>query len=128
MTDNDRLWILDRFGPAGAKLAIVLSGLLYVLLVVGGGALIVIDGWQSGRTVRAIAIGGLALLALVIWLRIMLTNWRAIDARSEEIETPKLTGTGDDTGIWGVGGPGMREPGSTGIARTLRSPRTDDEE
>jgi hypothetical protein len=58
----------------------------------------------------------------------MLTNWRAIDARSEEVEVLKLTGSGDDTGIWGVGGPAMREPGSTGIARTLRSPRTDDEE
>ncbi len=28
----------------------------------------------------------------------------------------------EDTGIWGVGGPAMREPGSTGILRTLEVP------
>jgi len=31
----------------------------------------------------------------------------------------------EDTGIWGVGGPAMREPGSTGILRALRVPRED---
>jgi hypothetical protein len=31
----------------------------------------------------------------------------------------------EDTGIWGVGGPAMREPGSTGIVRALHTPRED---
>jgi hypothetical protein len=31
----------------------------------------------------------------------------------------------EETGIWGVGGPAMREPGSTGIVRTLRAPPDD---
>jgi hypothetical protein len=128
MTDKNTPWILDRFGPRGAKLAIVLSGLLYFILIVGGGALIVVDGWQSDRTLRAVTIGGLALIALLIWVRIVLANWRAINAQSENPDIPRLTGGNEDTGIWGVGGPGMREPGSTGIARTLRGPRADEEE
>ena len=128
MTDNHRLWILDRFGPRGAKLAIVVSGLLYFALIVGGATLILVDGWQSGRVVRLLVIGGLALIALVLWIRIVLANWRAINAQSEEIEVPRLTNNNEDTGIWGVGGPAMREPGNTGIARTLRSPRADEEE
>jgi hypothetical protein len=31
----------------------------------------------------------------------------------------------EDTGVWGVGGPAMREPGSTGIVRALQVPRED---
>lgn len=31
----------------------------------------------------------------------------------------------EDTGVWGVGGPAMREPGSTGILRALEAPRED---
>ncbi|MFO1401380.1 MAG: hypothetical protein U1F06_09535 [Steroidobacteraceae bacterium] len=31
----------------------------------------------------------------------------------------------EDTGIWGVGGPAMREPGSTGILRSLKAPGED---
>ena len=31
----------------------------------------------------------------------------------------------EDTGVWGVGGPGMREPGSTGVERALRAPSED---
>jgi hypothetical protein len=128
MTDNHSIWILDRFGPRGAKLAIVVSGLLYVVMIVGGATLVLVDGWQTGRTIRWLVIGGLALLALVLWIRIVLANWRAINARSEEVEVPRLTNNNEDTGIWGVGGPAMREPGTTGIARTLRSPRADEEE
>jgi hypothetical protein len=29
----------------------------------------------------------------------------------------------EDTGIWGVGGPGMRTPGTTGLTRMLRDRR-----
>jgi hypothetical protein len=128
MTDDHRLWILDRFGPRGAKLAIVVSGLLYFVLIVGGATLILVDGWQTGRAIRSLVIGGLAMIALVLWIRIVLANWRAINSRSEEVEVPRLTNNNEDTGIWGVGGPAMREPGSTGIARTLHSPRADEEE
>ncbi len=34
----------------------------------------------------------------------------------------------EETGVWGVGGPGMREPGSTGILRTLKTPAEDSSE
>ena len=31
----------------------------------------------------------------------------------------------EETGVWGVGGPAMREPGSTGSVRALRAPADD---
>jgi hypothetical protein len=31
----------------------------------------------------------------------------------------------EDTGVWGVGGPSMREPGSTGIVRAIQAPAED---
>jgi hypothetical protein len=34
----------------------------------------------------------------------------------------------EDTGIWGVGGPAMREPGSTGIVRALKAPSEDSDD
>lgn len=125
MTDNRRGGWVERFGPRGAKLAILVSGFLYVVLIVGGASLILLDGWQGGHVWRSLFIGALAVVALLIWLRIVMTNWRAIDSRFDPRDIPPVApdGTGEDTGIWGVGGPAMREPGSTGIARTLRSPR-----
>jgi hypothetical protein len=116
--------LVQWFGLRGARVAIVLSGFLYFLLIVGGGALIVVDGLQAGRRVQAVFIGALALLAFVLWVRIVLTTWRSLRADAEEL--PAVSA--DETGIWGVGGPAMREPGSTGIMRGLRPPRADDEQ
>ena len=114
--------LVQWFGLRGARVAIVLSGFLYFLLIVGGGALIVVDGLQAGRRVQAVFIGALALLAFVLWVRIVMTNWRALKAEAEQLPAARM----DETGVWGVGGPAMREPGSTGVVRTLRPPRTDD--
>ncbi|MCC7460874.1 MAG: hypothetical protein IT480_00275 [Gammaproteobacteria bacterium] len=34
----------------------------------------------------------------------------------------------EETGVWGVGGPAMRQPGSTGIVRALKVPGEDSED
>jgi len=110
------------FGRRGARLAIVISGLLYFVMIVGAGALVLIDGVQGGRWLRALVIGGLAVIAFVLWVRIVIANWRALRRAHESLAAP------EDTGIWGVGGPAMREPGNTGIVHTLRPPRADRDE
>ena len=62
-----------------------------------------------------------ALRALGRWLRTRLAR--------RQIDPPvvRLADGSEDTGVWGVGGPAMREPGSTGIARALQAPRDDAE-
>lgn len=100
----------------------LVSALIYFGLIVGGGVLVALDGLQGGHLLRATIIGGLTLLAFVIWLRIVSVNWRALN----HVEEPQ-TFQPDET-VWGVGGPAMREPGSTGIARTLRPPKADQDQ
>ncbi len=67
---------------------------------------------------------GLALLAFVIWLRVVAANRRGVRREAE----PPFATPPEDTGVWGVGGPAMREPGSTGIVHTLRPPRADQDD
>jgi hypothetical protein len=60
---------------------------------------------------------GATLRALGRWLRTVTGGRRSADSVVRAAESS------EDTGIWGVGGPAMREPGSTGIARALQAPR-----
>jgi hypothetical protein len=56
----------------------------------------------------------LALSALWLWLRVVRIQWARLRVMSGS--APES----DETGIWGVGGPGIRTPGTTGITRILR--------
>lgn len=107
-----------------SRLIALTSALLYFVLIVGGGALIAFDSLQSGRWLRAMIVIGLALLASVIWLRMVAINRRGVRHDAE----PPPAVPPEETGVWGVGGPAMREPGSTGILHTLRPPRADRDE
>jgi hypothetical protein len=52
------------------------------------------------------------LLLLLLSVRVIALNWRAVGP----IGGPGAPPDGNDqTGNWGVGGPSMREPGSTGV-------------
>ena len=105
-------WVIDRFGPRGARLALLITGLIFVLLV-GGWA--VVEGsaaWRAGHLWRSSMIGGVALLLMVLSQRIMVVNWRATRAADSSVVV--LPDGNDQTGVWGVGGPSMREPGTTG--------------
>jgi protein-S-isoprenylcysteine O-methyltransferase Ste14 len=117
--------LLQRWGPRRARQALVLATVLYVLIVLAVAALLLSQGLPWERRVRAGLISVLALVALWFWLRILRTQWARL-----RVVSGGATAESEDTGIWGVGGPGMRTPGSTGLTRMLRdrrrAPETED--
>jgi hypothetical protein len=67
---------------------------------------------QAGHPLRGAALAIGTLLLMLLGLLVAAAQWRGI---SRSGEPPILPSDGSDqTGIWGVGGPSMREPGSTG--------------
>jgi len=115
-SDRDTRWqrLVERWGPRRARQALVLATLLYVALTVGVALLLLGRGLPWERQLRSTLIGILALIALWLWIRMLRTQW----ARLRVVPGGAEKGL-DDSGIWGVGGPGMRTPGSTGISRIL---------
>jgi len=103
----------ERLGQRSVRLLVLGSGIVFMVLVAGWGAVQVLQAIHTGQTARATLLGGGALVVLAAWLRIMAVNWRA--AVSDEPDPPIMPADADDgTGVWGVGGPAMREPGNTG--------------
>ncbi|MGH8253704.1 MAG: hypothetical protein ACRES2_06660, partial [Steroidobacteraceae bacterium] len=90
-----------------------------VALIGGWAALSVGAAWRAGHYFKAFADAAIALLLVLLSLRIMAVNWRA--TRADEAAPAVLPDGNDQTGIWGVGGPSMREPGSTGVFLSRRS-------
>ena len=100
-------------GTRGVRLALVSSGVVFMVLLAILAVMEIIPMVQQGHTVG----GALLALAVVVILmlagRVIAINWRAIDT---PVRPPGAPPDGNDqTGIWGVGGPSMREPGSTGV-------------
>jgi len=110
--------LLERWGPRRARQALVLATLLYVGLVVALAALLLSQGVPWERRLRAGLISILALIALGLWLRLLRTQWARL-----RVVSGGATSDSEDTCIWGVGGPGMRTPGTTGLTRLLRDRR-----
>jgi hypothetical protein len=100
--------LIQWFGPSGARWVWLLIGLLYVGFVAGSSVVMILHALRADQWLRVILIAVTALLALGLWLRIWLINWRSLQADWPPIRP-------EDTGIWGVGGPGIRQPGATGI-------------
>jgi hypothetical protein len=119
-TDQITDWrgLLERWGPRRARQALVLATVLYVALVIAVAALLMSQGLPWERRLRAGLIGILMLIALWLWLRILRRQWARLRVVSGD-----ATPDSEDTGIWGVGGPGMRTPGTTGLTRILRDRR-----
>jgi hypothetical protein len=87
-------------------------GVAMMALVGAWAAVMISDLMQSGHPLRAALLGGLALLLLVMGLLVAGAQWRGPPPpRRRPVLPPD---GGDQTGIWGVGGPSMREPGNTG--------------
>ena len=101
-----------RFGPRGVRLTLLTSGVVFMAVICAWAVVAIIATWQAGHPLRGALLAMAALLLLLLTLRVMTMNWRA--ARdSAELTIAPADGS-DQTGIWGVGGPSMREPGSTG--------------
>src|SRR5579862_9910920 len=99
-------------GLHGVRLALVSSGVVFMLLLGILAVIEIVAMLQRGRTLSGVvlALAGL----LVLWLagRVIAMNWHAVHRSAQP---PGLLPDGSDqTGVWGVGGPSMREPGSTG--------------
>ena len=105
-------WVIERFGPRGARLVLITSATIFIALICGWAGVEMTAAWQAHHELRSAIIGAVALLLIFLSLRIMAVNWRA--TRDADNQPMVLPDGNDQSGVWGVGGPSMREPGSTG--------------
>lgn len=106
-----------RWGRRAIQLLVLASGLLFMVLVSGWTVAKILALSRSAHELRAALLGAALLLVFLVWLQVMSLNWRAVRERdsSADSDAPYTPPDADEgTGIWGVGGPAMREPGSTG--------------
>jgi len=120
MTSAEKL--KDWFGPAGARIVLLLAAVLLAAVIAGYGLVVVVEALRAGMPWRALLSGVLDLLALGLWLRMVRTRWRQLRALPAPPDA-----AGESTGIWGVGGPGVRVPGGTGNFRFDRRRAADDD-
>jgi hypothetical protein len=116
---SESSWVLERFGSRGARLALIVVGVLFIALICGWAAVSVAAAWRIGHHLKGLADAAIALLLVLLSLRTMTVNWRA--TRAQEVQPAVLPDGNEQSGIWGVGGPSMREPGSTGVFLSRRS-------
>jgi hypothetical protein len=122
-TDPKAGWhgLIERWGPHRARQALVLATVLYLTMMVAAAALLLRQGEPWERKLRAGLIGVLGLIALWLWVRVLRIQWARL-----RVETQGSGADSEDTGIWGVGVPGMRTPGTTGLTRILPRRRAQD--
>ena len=109
---SESAWVIERFGPRGARAALITSGVVFIALISWWAGVNVTAAWRAGHALRALTEALFSLFLLALSLRIMIVNWRA--TRAAEDRPVVLPDGTEQTGVWGVGGPSMREPGSTG--------------
>lgn len=105
----------ERMGPKRGRLLLLALAILSLLVIVTVSAWLVLDGLRHDRSVQAIGIGVLGLMAILLWMRIVRTRWLLLQVQNY---VPPFAS--EETGVWGVGGPGMRTPGATGIYTALQ--------
>ena len=88
----------------------LLLSLLMLLFIGVVGALLMIDALSGDRRLAASATGVLSLIALWLWMRVVRNRWLLL-----RLQSVPVVPSSEETGIWGVGGPGMRNPTVTGI-------------
>jgi len=96
--------------------ALGLSLGLATLAVVGALAAVEISElMQSGHPLRGVMLAGATLLVLMLGMIVASTQWRG---NEKPRRRPLPPDAAEPTGVWGVGGPSMREPGTTGNWQT----------
>ena len=113
----ERHEFFERLGRHSLRLLVLASGMLFMVLVAGWTVVKIITLLRSDFGLRAALLSLALLLVFAVWLRVMSLNWQALrDDDDSAIEDAPVTPADADegTGIWGVGGPAMREPGNTG--------------
>jgi hypothetical protein len=107
--------LAQRLGRRSVQLLVLGSGMLFMVLVTGWTIARIMTLARSGLGLRASLLGAALLLVFAAWLRVMSLNWIAVREDDADIDVPMTPPDADEgTGIWGVGGPAMREPGNTG--------------
>lgn len=97
-------------GNRRAKQLVLTLALLSLVLIVAVSAYLVFDALRTEREIQAGAITVLAIMAVLLWMRIVRSRWASL-----QVQTVAAPPGNEETGVWGVGGPGMRTPGATGI-------------
>jgi hypothetical protein len=123
-TDGSARWHrwIERRGPRRARQALVVATALYVAMILGAAVLLLrqADAWERRLRIGLVAV--LALVALWLWLRLLREQWGRLRVESQGTQPES-----EDSGVWGVGGPGMRVPGNTGLTRILPRRRAEDD-
>ena len=113
-----------RAGAGAGRRAVRLAWLSFavaIMALIGAWAAVeVADMMQAGHPLRGAALAMGTMFLMLLGLLVGAAQWRGTGRSTER---PILPADGSDqTGIWGVGGPSMREPGTTG---NWRAPRVD---
>jgi hypothetical protein len=98
--------------PRGRQLVLVGLGLLVMAVLGALSVMGIVALFNQGHPLRAAFLAMAPLLLLLLSARIIALNWQSNDLSVGPPATP--SDGNDQTGNWGVGGPSMREPGSTG--------------
>jgi hypothetical protein len=93
-------------------LALMSSGVVFMAVLAAFSVMGIVYVFEQGHPLRAAFLAMVAVLLLSAGMGVIAMNWRAVDEVSERPSAPDGS---DQTGNWGVGGPSMREPGSTGV-------------
>lgn len=114
----------SRTGVGSRRRAVRLAWLaiaVAIMALIGAWAAVeVADLMQAGHPLRGAALAMGTMFLMLLGLLVAAAQWRDTPRSGER---PILPPDGSDqTGIWGVGGPSMREPGTTG---NWRAPRVD---
>jgi cytochrome c biogenesis protein CcdA len=92
------------------NIGMLLLSLLMLFFICVVGALLMVDALHTDRRMAASATGLLSLIALLLWMRIVRNRWLLL-----RLQNTAPIASSEETGIWGVGGPGMRNPTVTGV-------------
>ena len=97
--------------PRGVRVVLAGVGVLVMAVLAAWSLVGIVPMFQQGRPLLATFLAVVMMVFLSVSISVFVVSWRA----SAERPVVPADSAADQTGIWGVGGPSMREPGSTGV-------------